>query len=432
MDAGLTYPQALDFMYQQLPMFSHIGPAAYKADLNNIILLCELLDNPQNKFRTVHVAGTNGKGSVSHMLAAIFQQAGYVTGLYTSPHLKDFRERIRKNGAMIGKNQVTGFISKIQPVCDKIHPSFFEITVAMAFSYFAESHVDMAIIETGLGGRLDSTNIILPELSVITNISYDHQNILGDSLSSIAREKAGIIKPGIPVVISQYQETVADLFREKAGSVNAPIYFANQAYEVTSCSEGTGTITITVQNQKGKQERRYVLDLNSRYQSMNLLAALCSVDQLRDKGWQLSGEAVRSGLSQVKSLTGLMGRWDQIQTHPRVILDVGHNEAGIKEILRQLSQMKYGSLRIVLGTVSDKDTHRMLSALPKEGQYYFCRAAIPRALDDLELLSMASAHGLCGRAYGAPAQALAAAKDESKDEDLILVCGSCFVVGELL
>jgi len=412
------YQETLEFLYEKLPMFSHLGKVAYRADLNNIIALCSLLGNPERKFRSVHIAGTNGKGSVSHMLAAIFQEAGYQTGLYTSPHLKDFRERIRVNGEMVEKDYVTEFVARIKPVAAQIQPSFFEITVAMAFSYFVDKQVDIAIVETGLGGRLDSTNIIVPDLAVITNISYDHQNILGNSLKQIAREKAGIIKTGVPVVIGEEQEEVADIMIGQALQCSSPLFFADQEFQILSSEWYPDHLQVRVQSSDFQIANTYSMDLNGQYQAKNLLTVLSSCRHLT-KSWNLSEQGIQSALSQVKKRTGLRGRWD-------------HNESGIREICRQLDTMVYGSLHIVLGTVKDKDIHGILAALPRSAQYYFCQAAIPRALGKEQLADKAGEFGLSGRVFASSREALDAARENASPADLILVCGSCFVVGELI
>ncbi len=432
MEKGLSYEEAMEFLYCRLPMFSHIGPAAYRANLDNIISLCSWLGNPQARIRTVHIAGTNGKGSVSHMLSACFQQAGYRTGLYTSPHLKDFRERIRIGGVMVERSFVQEFVDRVRGIAQQIQPSFFEITVAMAFAYFVEKKVEMAIIETGLGGRLDSTNIIVPDLSVITNISFDHQNILGDSLTAIAGEKAGIIKRAVPVVVGEFQPGIASIFLERAGELDAPLLFADRKFQVISTRDHGNHLAVSVKREPGSGIDSYELDLHAQYQAKNLLTALAALDVLRQKGWNLPEDSNRSGLSRVMALTGLRGRWEQVESGPAVILDVGHNEAGVLEIRKQLACTPYDRLRIVLGTVRDKDTQKMLASLPPEADYYFCQASIPRALDHHLLAGLAHSLGLRGEASGTPAQALEAARRDSGPGDLILVCGSCFVVGELI
>lgn len=432
MDSGNSYQQSLEYLFHQLPIFSHLGKSAYKADLVNITRLCNLLENPQEKFKTVHVAGTNGKGSVSHMLAAIFQTAGYRTGLYTSPHLKDFRERIRINGEMIDKAFVTDFIDRIKPLTIDLEPSFFEFTVAMAFDYFWDRQVDIAIIETGLGGRLDSTNIIKPDLSVITNISYDHQNILGDTLQQIAGEKAGIIKQNVPVVIGQYQEEVSRVFLDKAEMLQSPIFFSDREYQAVSVKWTPGNLEVIVNKTETGEQKSYNLDLNGQYQALNLLTVLSTCDHMRALHWKLPEEKIRIALSRVKTMTGLQGRWDILSENPMVVLDVAHNEGGILEVRKQVGCMHFDQLHIVLGTVRDKDTDRILEALPQKAIYYFCKAKLPRALDENELVALARTHNLSGNPFSTVSDALEAAKEKAGPTDLILVCGSCFVVGELV
>lgn len=430
MDVFNSYQQTLDFLYQRLPMFSHVGAAAYKKDLGNILSLCNALGDPQHAFKSVHIAGTNGKGSVSHMLAAVFQQAGYKTGLYTSPHLLDFRERIRINGQMVDEAFVVDFINRIRPEIEKINPSFFEITVAMAFDYFALLKVDIAIIEVGLGGRFDSTNLIKPELGIITNISYDHQAILGNTLPEIAAEKAGIIKENTPVVIGETHPETREVFVQAAKERQAPVYFADQQREVISAEYTTNHLQLTVKDQE--KEQRYWLDLNGEYQEKNLLTLLSAIHVLQQQGWKLTDAGVRESLQHVKRLTGLRGRWDIIAEHPLIILDGAHNEGGIRQITGQLTRMQYSQLHIVMGFVKDKDLNRILDLLPKEAVYYYCKADIPRALDDHELAILGIRKGLHGENYPSVKSALKAALKLARKEDMVLVCGSFFIVGEAL
>jgi dihydrofolate synthase/folylpolyglutamate synthase len=412
-------------------MFSRIGQAAYRNDLSNTITLCERLGDPHKKLRSVHIAGTNGKGSTSHMLAAIFQTAGYKTGLYTSPHLKDFRERIRINGEMITESFVTDFIQRISPVIDELKPSFFEITVAMAFYYFASSETEIAIIETGLGGRLDSTNIITPELSIITNISYDHMALLGDTLAEIASEKAGIIKPGIPVLIGESDPEIIPVIEKKAMMENAPIYYAQHNRYISSSKLEHQSLTAEVSLSHTDEKTLYTLDLPGVYQEKNLLTVLGAVDLLKKKGWKLEDTHVREALRNVKAITGLHGRWEMIHEHPAVILDVAHNEAGIKAIISQLGQNSYKNLHIVIGMVKDKEVEKVLKLLPSHATYYFTRSRIPRALPEIELADKAVTAGLKGLPYPDVNTALNAALASADREDVILVCGSVFVVGEV-
>jgi dihydrofolate synthase/folylpolyglutamate synthase len=412
-------------------MFSRIGAAAYKADLTNTIQLCEHIGNPQQQLKTIHIAGTNGKGSTSHMLAAILQTAGYKTGLYTSPHLKDFRERIKVNSSMIPEETVTSFVQQLQPVIEKIHPSFFEITVAMAFDYFAKEKVDIAIIETGLGGRLDSTNIIFPDLSVITNISFDHQNMLGDTLQKIATEKAGIIKPGIPVIIGEQDKETAQVFIDKAAAENAPLIFASEKRYVSDWKYEHHQLVAEVTLSYDDSKEYYHLDLPGVYQTQNLVTVLETVHQLKVIGWQITDHHLKKALHQVKKLTGLHGRWELIREHPAVILDVGHNEAGVKAIVKQMELTTYHQLHIIIGMVKDKDIENVLALLPAAAHYYFTKAQIPRALPEQELAEKSREAGLNGHTYPDVNSALKAALTIAHKDDLLLVCGSVFLVGEV-
>ncbi|WP_336514263.1 folylpolyglutamate synthase/dihydrofolate synthase family protein [Pollutibacter soli] len=427
----MTYTETLDFLYQRLPMFSRIGTAAYKKDLGNTIALCDALGNPQNQFRSIHIAGTNGKGSVSHMLASVLQSAGYLTGLYTSPHLVHFGERIRINGEMINEEFVVDFTEKVKPLIDKIEPSFFELTVAMAFYWFAEKRVDVAVIETGLGGRLDSTNIILPELSIITNISWDHANILGDSLKKIAGEKAGIIKPHTPVIVGETDVQTKDVFKEKADECSSPLIFADQQYMVADWKYEHHHLTVTVEDELIHERQNIELDLTGFYQTKNLLPVLSAIPILHKRGFNISKEHIKSGLQNVKKFTGLHGRWELIHQKPDIILDVAHNEAGVRQVVTQLELMNYENLHIVLGMVRDKDINPVLNLLPKTARYYFSKAQIPRALSETELQQKASEYHLTGDIFADVNIAIQSAKNHSKNNDLILVCGSVFLVGEV-
>jgi dihydrofolate synthase / folylpolyglutamate synthase len=428
----MNYQQTIDYLYQHLPMFSRIGAAAYKKDLHNTIALCTAIGDPQNKFKSIHIAGTNGKGSTSHMLAAILQQAGYKTGLYTSPHLKDFRERIKINGEMISEDFVTGFVEKTRAISDHIQPSFFELTVATAFDYFAQQQVDIAVIETGLGGRLDSTNIITPLLSIITNIGYDHMNILGNTLEEIAGEKAGIIKPNIPVVIGEYLPQTKGIFGSKATACNAPIYFAQDDYKVYDVTPSTKTLQCTVKNIPHDIAEHFTLDLNGLYQTKNLCTVLCAEGILMQQGFTIKNEAEKYALAHTKKITGLHGRWDVVAENPAVVLDVAHNEDGIKQLLQQLPAANTSvTTHIVIGMVKDKEVEKVLSLLPGTAQYYFTNAHIPRAMAAADLQNKAAAFNLHGNYYDDVNEALAAAKQKAAATDLIVVCGSVFLVGEV-
>ena len=402
----MTYEQTLHYLYNKLPMFSRIGAKAYKADLKNTLALCNYLGDPQNKIKTIHVAGTNGKGSTSHMLAAIFQQNGYKTGLYTSPHLKDFRERIKIDGEMIHKNFVTDFVEKIKTVSEETEPSFFELTFVMALEYFAKNNIDIAIIETGLGGRLDSTNVIKPLLSVITNIGFDHTDILGDTLEKIAFEKAGIIKK------------------------NAPIFFAEEKFTIASTNSANEFLQIELLNNNTQAKLKYNLDLTGLYQQKNLQTVLTALDVLKNK-FSLEEENIISALSNVKKTTGLHGRWEIIHKHPTVVLDVAHNVDGIQHLINQINSIKYKNLHIVFGMVKDKEIEKVLKLLPPNAQYYFTKAQTPRALPATELLERAHNFQLNGNAFSNVNEALQAAMEASSEDDLIIVCGSVFVVGEV-
>ena len=426
-----TYQQTLDYIFTRLPMYSRIGAAAYRNDLTNTIALCNALNNPQQKFKSVHIAGTNGKGSTSHMLAAILQSAGYKTGLYTSPHLKDFRERIRLNGAMITEQFVVDFIHRIEPQVELLDPSFFEITVAMSFDYFAREGADVGVIEVGLGGRLDSTNIIHPELSVITNIGLDHMNMLGNTLELIAGEKAGIIKPGIPVVVGETLPETLPVFERKAAGEQAPLIIATQHYFVTDWHIEAHYLEVQVEDKRTGNHAVYQLELQGIYQLRNLLTVLESVQQLQQKGWEISEAAVHKGLAQVKKLTGLHGRWDIIHRNPLVVLDVAHNEDGIKQLVEQVEITDHTNLHIIIGMVKDKEVDKALSYLPRQATYYFTKARIPRALPEEQLAAKAATLGLKGNYYPDVNTALKTALAHAGKEDLVLVCGSVFVVGEV-
>ncbi len=412
-------------------MYSRIGAAAFKEDLTNTIALCEALGNPQTKFKSIHIAGTNGKGSTSHMLAAVLQTAGYKTGLYTSPHLKDFRERIKIDGQLIEEAFVIDFVERIRPQIALLEPSFFEITVAMAFDYFVQQQVDIAVIEVGLGGRLDSTNIITPQLSVITNIGWDHMNMLGDSLEKIAFEKAGIIKTAVPVVVGETIAETKPVFIAKAAKEKAAIHFAAEELYVTDWHEAPYHLQITVANRKNDERINYELDLQGIYQLKNAITVLEAIRQLQKLGWNIKESAVQKGLRSAKKITGLHGRWDIINRQPTVVLDVGHNEDGIRQITEQIEITDYDNLHIVIGLVKDKEIDKVLSLLPKQAAYYFTKAQIPRALPEEQLAEKGNSIGLNGNFYADVNTALKAALLHAKKSDLILVCGSVFVVGEV-
>lgn len=427
----MDYNETLEYLYHKLPMFSRIGADAFKKDLTNTIKLCEALDNPQKKFRSIHIAGTNGKGSVSHMLAATLQTAGYRTGLYTSPHLKDFRERIKVNGKMCEENFVIGFVERIKPLIEEIEPSFFEITVAMAFEYFVQQQVDVAVIEVGLGGRLDSTNIITPELSIITNIGWDHMNMLGDTLEKIAFEKAGIIKENIPVVIGEVIPETKNVFEKVAAEKNAILFYAQDKRYVTDWNYKHHYLEITVVDKHNDERKKYTLDLPGIYQTKNIVTALEALHQLQSKGWHIEQHAIENGLLHTKKITGLHGRWEMIHQNPSVIVDVGHNEDGVKQIAEQLELLTYDQLHIIIGMVKDKAVEKILCFLPKTAAYYFTKAQIPRALHETELAEKAAAIGLQGKIFSEVNIALSDALQHAHKDDVIIICGSVFLVGEV-
>jgi dihydrofolate synthase / folylpolyglutamate synthase len=422
----MNYRQTLQYLYDQLPMFQRIGAAAYKADLGNTIALCSVLGNPENTFRSVHIAGTNGKGSTSHLIASVLQSAGLKTGLYTSPHLKDFRERIRINGKKIPKSYVTAFVKRYKHHFSDIHPSFFEYTAVMAFQYFSDEKVDIAVIETGMGGRLDSTNVVTPVLSVITNISNDHSAFLGDTLQKIAGEKAGIIKKGIPVVIGETQQEVGEVFLAKAAAMHAPIIFADQNPDRDSVPFGRDGVPV------GRDGVPVRSPLKGAYQQKNIIAAYQAIQILRKSGFNISEEHIRHGFRNVIRQTGIQGRWQVISRKPKAICDIGHNEAGIRYILEQLKLEEFEKLHWVFGLVNDKDADSILKLLPQDAVYYFCKANIPRGLDAGELGKYAMKLGLQGEVYPSVKEAYHAARIAAGVNDLIFVGGSTFIVAEVL
>lgn len=429
----MNYNETINWMFNKLPMYQRIGAAAYKADLNSTIKILDYLNNPQDNFKSVHIAGTNGKGSVSHSLASVFQEAGYKTGLYTSPHLRDFRERIRIKGNMIPENNVVEFIDKHKNKLEELELSFFEMTVAMAFDYFKNEKVDIAIIEVGMGGRLDSTNIIKPELSIITNISLDHVKFLGDSEDKIAVEKAGIIKKMIPVVIGETQIKTKDVFIEKAKAENSEIFFADKIFQCERITENDildyQSFNIYKNNKEYINELKFPLLGN--YQNKNLKTIICAIDILKNT-FSINENHIKNGLFNVIKNTSLMGRWQIIQKKPLVIADTGHNVAGITEIINQLSEINYSKLHFVLSVVNDKDIDSILQLLPKNAEYYFCKADIPRGLDVNILAEKARSSGLKGNCYNSVNEAYTTACANAKDEDLVFVGGSNFTVAEII
>jgi len=428
---SMTYQQTIDYLFSRLPMFSRIGAAAFKKDLTNIKKLCDFLIDPHKKFKTIHIAGTNGKGSVSHMLAAILQTAGYKTGLYTSPHLRDFRERIKINGKMLNEEFVIHFTQRIKPVIEEIEPSFFEITVAMAFELFAEEKVDIAIIETGLGGRFDSTNIIIPELSVITNIGWDHMNILGDSLEKITFEKAGIIKREIPVVVGETLAETEKIFIQVAKQNNSDLLNASEKRQAINWYWEKHELIVEIAQEHKTDHELYHLDLPGIYQTKNLITVLEVCSQLQQKGWTIEEEHIKNGLQQTKKMTGLHGRWEVIHQHPLIVLDVAHNIDGIKMLMEQVEVTDHDHLHIVLGIVKDKEPEKILALLPKLANYYFTQTNIPRALNAETLKEKAMNFDLDGEIYPDVNAAIRVAKAKALKDDLILICGSIFLVGEV-
>ena len=429
----MDYLQAIDFLYSRLPMFHRIGAAAYKADLNNTIELCSLLGNPARYLtnRSVHIAGTNGKGSVSHMLAAILQTAGYKTALYTSPHLLDFRERIRINGKMIPEQEVISFVEKYQKDFERINPSFFEWTVALAFNYFRQEKVDIAVIETGLGGRLDSTNVITPQLSVITNIGLDHTNLLGNSIERIAAEKAGIIKQDIPVVIGETTVETKNIFLQKAKEKNAQIIFAGEHFSAEKKDSNDEYLIADIRTKTQEYIKDLHLDLTGDYQLKNIVTVITAAEKLKNN-FAITEPILRSALMNVRNITGLMGRWQILKKNPLVICDVGHNAEGITYVVNQIKNIRYDRLHFVFGMVEDKSADKILKLLPEGADYYFCRADIPRAMDAAILTKQANDAGLRGKNYGSVIDAVKSALQNAAANDLVFIGGSTFVVAEAL
>ena len=416
-------------------MFQRVGKVAYKANLDNTVALCNILGNPQNNFRSVHIAGTNGKGSVSHFIASVLQSSGYKVGLYTSPHLKDFRERIRINGRKIPKRYVTNFVNDHKVEFNTIKPSFFEYTFGMAIKYFSEENVDIAIMETGMGGRLDSTNIVNSIVSVITNIGYDHTQFLGDTLEKIATEKAGIIKPEIPVVIGQTQVETESIFRDVAKKSRSNINFADKSYFASKSKiiyEEAPKLTLEVISINDKKNWKIVSGLAGQYQKKNILTALQTIDILNKAGFTISDKNIKDGFRDVAKQTGISGRWQVLNKKPLTICDTGHNIEGIKEIISQINKTQHNRLHFVIGMVNDKDIDKILTLLPKDATYYFCKANIPRALDQNELKRKARQYQLPGESFISVSEAYANAVANAKADDLIFIGGSTFVVAEVL
>lgn len=429
----MTYEQTLQYLYSHLPAYHRVGKAAYKNNLHNIQLFDEYLGYPHRKYMTIHVGGTNGKGSVSHMIASVLMEAGYKTGLYTSPHLRDFRERIRVNGKMIKKNAVVSFIRKHNLFLKSVEPSFFEMTVAMAFEYFADSEVDVAVIEVGLGGRLDSTNIITPVLSLITNIGHDHMDLLGDTLEKIAKEKAGIIKEKVPVVISETQHEVVNVFIDKAYEKVSRVYFADQNFrcEMEESEIQQDRRKYRVTEKATGNTFRGKISLGGDYQVKNIQAVFQAFRVLNGV-LEVSYKNITGGISRVIINTKLMGRWQIINKVPLTICDTGHNKEGLENVINQISRIPKTKLHMILGFVNDKDLSLILPLFPPDAYYYFTRASVPRALDEKILMSEASGFGLKGRCFADVKSALKAARSNASYSDLIFVGGSTFIVADLL
>ena len=430
----MTYQETIGYLYDRLPVFQNIGARAFKPGLHTTRELCESLGNPQEKYPTIHIAGTNGKGSTSHMLAAILQESGYRVGLYTSPHLKDFRERIRVNGTCVSEEFIIDFVDDQKSNIDRLSPSFFEVTVAMAFSYFEQASVDVAVIEVGMGGRLDSTNIITPELSVITNISYDHMQFLGDTLAKIASEKAGIIKDGVPVVISEYQNAeIGDVMSAAAEAANAPLTFASNKFEVVFQGMQDGRMLIDIHEKASGAlvSKGLAADLSGSYQLKNIAGVWAAKDILIKKGWKITDDAIRNALRDVIGITGLKGRWQLLRQNPDVYCDTAHNTAGLAMTLAQFDSVCLGTKRFVVGFVGDKDISTMLSLFPQDAQYYFCEPSNMRALKAEELQLRAFEHGLIGKTFKNVNEALEESIRDSALTDEIYVGGSTFVVADI-
>lgn len=424
----MNYQETLNYLYESTPMFQQVGKSAYKEGLSNTYALDKHFNHPHRNFKTIHVAGTNGKGSCSHTLAAILQSAGYRVGLYTSPHLVDFRERIRVNGEPVPQEYVVRFVEQERSFFEPLFPSFFELTTALAFKYFAEQKVDVALIEVGLGGRLDCTNIIRPDLSIITNISFDHTQFLGDTLAQIAGEKAGIMKEGVPVVIGETTKETKPVFAAKAEEVKAPLFFAEEEQLLLHQEmDETGYWhyhTADYPELKG--------ELGGLCQLKNTNTILLAIRLLKQAGYQITPEAVETGFEKVCELTGLMGRWQRVGNSPIIVCDTGHNVGGMTYIAEQLSRQKYEKLHIVMGMVNDKDISGVLALLPKEAEYYFTKATVKRALHETELKELAGQAGLNGNSYPDVPQAFEAAKANASEKDFIFVGGSSFIVADLL
>lgn len=425
----MNFKDTLDYMYNLLPMYQRQGKAAFKKDLTNTLKLCEFLGNPQEKINSIHIAGTNGKGSSAHMLASIFQTAGYKTGLYTSPHLLSFTERIKVNGNEVDEQYVCDFIEKLKYIIIEFQPSFFEITVAMAFDYFSKQNVDIAVIEVGLGGRFDSTNVITPIVSVITSIGLDHTDMLGETLPEIAFEKAGIIKAYVPVVISETQHEVSRVFESKAMEMSAPIYFADQEYSISINDNSLDNLEFAVKSDT--MSLTATTDLTGEYQIKNIPGVLKVFNLLNAREFNITNEHLRLGLKNVVKNTGLLGRWQKLMDKPLTICDTVHNEAGVRFLAIQIAKMKYDKLYIIWGSVTGKDLRGIFQHLPNKAIYYFCEASIPRALKASELQNEASKYGIEGKVVGDVNVAIEEAREKAGQNDLVFIGGSNFIIAEI-
>ena len=429
----MTYNQTLEFLYSQLPAYHRIGKAAYKSNLDNTLALDEYFGHPHLKYKTIHVAGTNGKGSVSHLLASVLQEAGYKTGLYTSPHIKDFRERIKVNGKMIPKKEVSAFIKEHMGIIESVKPSFFEMTVAMAFLYFSKENVDVAVIEVGLGGRLDSTNIINPEISIITNIGHDHMDLLGNTPAKVASEKAGVIKRNVPVVIGETQQDTEDIFISHAKETGSEIYFADKHFNcrLEDSETLTGERKFIIRNLKENKMISGLIPLGGDYQAKNMQTLFQSFICLK-RIFKISEKNLLDGIKKVIVNTGLTGRWQILKTNPLTICDTGHNKEGLEYVIKQILQIRAAKRHMVIGFVSDKDLDSVLPLFPADSVYYFTKASVPRARDEKRLMAEAGRYGLHGNCYETVKEAYAAALKNSLPEDLIFIGGSTFVVAEVI
>lgn len=429
----MTYQETLNYLFDKLPMFQRTGKAAYKEGLENTFDLDRYFNSPHKKYKTIHIAGTNGKGSVCHMLASVLQQAGYKVGLHTSPHILDFRERIRVNGMLMDKGAVVEFVEKHQSYFEKLKPSFFEMSVFMAFDYFAQSGIDVGIIETGLGGRLDSTNIITPVVSVITNIGFDHTEFLGDTFEKIAAEKAGIIKDMVPVVIGEHNKNTKPVFDIIAKIHNSPVFYAQEKYQAEySMLALNGNQLIKIRNRAEQKDLQFETDLLGLYQRKNLVTVLTALDVLLQKEINFSHADILEGLKNVKKSTGLRGRWDICGYNPMVVCDTGHNTEGVAEVIKQIRLTPYKNLHVVVGFVADKDISSILELLPREAFYYFTRPSVPRGLDYLKLSELAKNKGLKGKPFSSVKEAVGEARANASVNDLIFVGGSTFIVADFL